>query len=376
MSQRDHGIGTPTHPRPAAWTAMERAIDRAVLAPSVHNTQPWLFVLHPHGLEVRADRKRQLRVIDPLGRGLVLSLGAAVFTLRVALAAQGWAADVDRLPRTDDPDLLALVRPVPRPADQALAALDPFVEQRRTNRRRLTGPPLPDDVLSRLAEVAAAAGIQLVPVPGEHQRRLVAQLTRQADRMQNADPAYRAELRTWTNRPPESGDGVPVGLVPHVTGEQLTGVPQRDFDTTGAGRLPVVTEQDDEETLILLATATDSPTDWLRCGEGLQHVLLELTRHGWVASPATQAFEVPQTRDDLRSVLTRPAHPQLLLRIGRAEPTAPAPRRRREDVVRNSTRPTLPPPPAPVPPPPQARRTSHHARRRPVSDGRGGTIWV
>jgi nitroreductase len=77
---------------------IEAAADQALLAPSVHNTQPWILVVEPNHLVLRADRRRQLTVIDPLGRELVHSVGAALFNVRVALAARGWGVRVDRLP--------------------------------------------------------------------------------------------------------------------------------------------------------------------------------------------------------------------------------------------------------------------------------------
>ena len=91
---------------PSAWRtlpdaqrrALERAVDCAVRAPSVRDTEPWRFELSPDRLVIRADRTRQLTTLDPTGRELVQSVGAALFNARVALAARGWAAEVDRLP--------------------------------------------------------------------------------------------------------------------------------------------------------------------------------------------------------------------------------------------------------------------------------------
>src|SRR3712207_7767273 len=54
---------------------------------SLHDALP----ICPDRVEARADRSRQLTVIDPLGRELLQSVGAAVFNVRVALSARGWA---------------------------------------------------------------------------------------------------------------------------------------------------------------------------------------------------------------------------------------------------------------------------------------------
>lgn len=354
--------------RTGTSSPLEAAADAAVLAPSVHNTQPWRIALHADRLELYADPTRRLTVLDPAGRAMTQSVGAALLNARVALAAAGLATRVDRLPDPADPHLMAVLRPVPGPADAALAALAPAVRRRRTNRRRYGPTRVPENVLRILIAAAAAEDTTLVPVTREEHRRLLARLTQQADRLQNADPAYRAELRRWTNRDPATGEGVPATAVPHVDGDHLDEVPVRDFDTAGAGHLPPDTGSGTEQTLVLLATAHDDPPAWLRCGEALERVLLELTTRGWSAGPLTQAVEVPVTRTQLRSALTWDAHPQSVLRIGRAPATSPTPRRPRATVVENS--------PAPAPRPPRTHATDpDRPAPHPVSDGRGGTTW-
>ena len=42
-----------------AKTLFRKAVERAILAPSIHNTQPWHFVVRPGVLELRADNDRR-----------------------------------------------------------------------------------------------------------------------------------------------------------------------------------------------------------------------------------------------------------------------------------------------------------------------------
>jgi nitroreductase len=349
--------------------ALEGAADLAVLAPSVHNTQPWRIVMHADHLELWADRSRGLPALDPDGRALVQSVGAALLNVRVGLAAEGWAAEVDRLPSSRDPDLLAVVHAVAGRPDPALAELGPAVARRHTNRRRFTAEPVPDDDLARLVTSAAAEETQLLPVLDEVQVRLVARLTREAEAAQTASPAYRAELRRWTSRPAAAGDGIPPSAVPHVGPDRRDDPPQRDFDTQGRGTLPWDPGTPGGQTVLLLATRDDDQRAWLRSGEAMQRVLLLATALGWVASPLTQAIEVPEVRARLRDGLTGAAHPQLVLRIGRAPETGPVPRRSRTESVANSWQPPQPAADRPRPP-------ERPGPRHPVPDGRGGTRWV
>jgi nitroreductase len=43
---------------------IEYLLQYAILAPSNHNSQPWLFRLRPDGVDLLADRTRQLSVAD------------------------------------------------------------------------------------------------------------------------------------------------------------------------------------------------------------------------------------------------------------------------------------------------------------------------
>jgi hypothetical protein len=319
--------------------ALRRAAIQATLAPSVHNTQPWRFVLGQRSIELHANWTRQLRVLDPSGRQLIISCGCALFNARVALAAAGFEAQIERLPDRTQPDLLArLTLPealealeqastrAVAPLTGSIADLDPLIELRQTNRRQFTEDPVPADVVEALIEAARAEGAELFEIDREEHRLIAASLSQQADRQQNADPAYRAELRAWTTADPLRRDGVPALAVPHVNGSSHDDFPIRDFDTTGVGWLPVETRSGIDQCLLLLGTAQDSPRAWLQAGEALERILLEVTRRGLAASPLTQVIEVPRTRAALQEELGLRMIPHILLRVGRA-PKTPASRR-------------------------------------------------
>lgn len=89
---------------------LRAAVAFGVQAPSGHNSQPWVFRVHDGVLDLHADRTRALPVVDPEDRELVISCGAALFNIRIALRRFGLAAEVTLLPDAADPDLLARVR--------------------------------------------------------------------------------------------------------------------------------------------------------------------------------------------------------------------------------------------------------------------------
>ena len=94
---------------------LRRAAEQALLAPSVHNTQPWRMVIRPDVLELYADRDRQLAALDPTGRQLLVSCGCALLNARVVLA--------EAEQRVGD-------RPVPRPHPTRPGRADHAVRRR------------------------------------------------------------------------------------------------------------------------------------------------------------------------------------------------------------------------------------------------------
>src|SRR5215216_4735914 len=106
--------------------AMSACIRAAIAAPSIHNSQPWLFRPHGSTIDVLVDGRRQLKVADPDGREMHVSVGAALCNLRVAMLAEGRQPLMGLPSDPDEPDLAATVTvgpAVPIPADiRALAA--------------------------------------------------------------------------------------------------------------------------------------------------------------------------------------------------------------------------------------------------------------
>lgn len=313
-----------------------RAIAAAVRAPSVHNTQPWSFVVAGDRLTLRADRRRQVPVLDPTGRQMLISCGCALLNLRVWLAAAGVPVHVARNPDPRAPDLLTVLAAgapdAPAP-DPTLAALEPMIAKRHTNRRRFTAEPVPDDLIIGLVRIAAVEDSVLYPVTADPHRAAVAALSQRADAMEYSNPAYRAEVRAWTTDDPARRDGVPALAVPHVGGESGDEIPIRDFDSRGTGWLPTETASTRTQCLLLLGSVADDPQSWLRAGEALERILLEIVAAGFTASPLTQVVEIATTRAQLRQQLALSTYPHVLLRVGRAAPTPGTPRRAVADVL-------------------------------------------
>ncbi|MGW7532466.1 Acg family FMN-binding oxidoreductase [Amycolatopsis sp. NPDC054798] len=296
----------------------------ATLAPSTHNTQPWLFSSGPAGIELYADADRTLPVADSDRRELLLSCGAALFNLRTAIHATGVHPGTTLFPRRDDPDLLAVVRPrATAPIDRRLAVLAKAIPRRHTNRTPFTAKPVPAAVVGRLRH-AAEVEHAWMPQLDEDQLAGLRDLVGESHRVQVNDPAFLAEWRRWTGRARGSRDGVPYAAGGTTTADDTWVLRDYGDGTRTSGAPPLV---------VVIGTFGDTPTDRLRAGQAMQRVLLTATADGIDASFISQPVEVPTIRTRLRDLLGGGLWPQIVLRLGYGTPVSWTPRRDLGEVL-------------------------------------------
>lgn len=155
--------------------SMEHVVVGATMGPSIHDTHAWRFMVVPGFIEVHADPARFRPLVDPAGRSLRLSCGAALLNLRLAAAQIGREAVVRLLPDPHRPTLLATVRLARRRrvgrTERLLyaATLRPFPSHPPGDE----GPP-PPAVLSELAAAARLEGVRFMGLPAEGVSALLA----------------------------------------------------------------------------------------------------------------------------------------------------------------------------------------------------------
>lgn len=297
-------------------------IATATAAPSVHNSQPWLFTVEPDVLTVLADPRRALRRQDPDGRELLLSCGAATQHAQLAARSLGLSGACVLLPDGAGSDVVATVSLGPgAPQTEAERRLLDAVLRRHTDRSAFADWPVPVEVLDRLRRAAAQEGAWLQVLTTADVLEL-ALLQAHAQAALRSDEQALRERAAWARSSERPADGVPADLVPGY-GPAGTAAPAVRSD----GSVPDV--------VLVLGTAGDEPLDWVRAGRALARVLLDGTCAGLVAAPATLALELPTVRDALISALALHGAPQMVLRTGYpAGPgTAQVGRRGVEDVL-------------------------------------------
>ena len=308
-------------------------ISTAARAPSVHNSQPWLFRVGQEAVELWCDPGRKVAA-DPIGREMLISCGAALFGLRLAVRSLGYQPVVDLLPERSRLRLVARVgvgaaAPMNTLERQMLAA----VPHRHTHRGPFAPGPLPAGLLAGLQNDALTEGAVLALVTDGLTYQRLAYIAGAAARRGDLDPAARRAIRKWT-RSPESADrdGVPAAALAAEVPGQPGRLPQRDFDLgRGIARLPGGGEPPSATAVLL--TSHDRRADWVRAGQALQRLLLHAASTWVFASLHTQPLENAVTRALIRDRLALPGYPQMLLQLGKAAAAASTARRPPDELT-------------------------------------------
>jgi len=325
---------------PASASATDKArfaVRYAILAPSSHNTQPWQFIINGDELLVCADRTRSLANIDPFDRELIISCGAALLNLRVALAHFRVPVAITTFPQSSDPDIVARIAfPTSGSMLKDLAELFNAITKRTTNRRPFSSEDVPAAIMERLKTAAKSEGVDVAFAQDLVQLERLATLIAEADRRQFDDPRFRRELASWIH-PSRSTDGMPAasqGL--RALTDAATPIIALAIRTFDLGNGVAAAHEElvrGSPLLVALSTSMDNNEGWLGAGLGLQRLLLVAAEAGYSASYLNQPIEVPDLRTELAKELSIDGYPQLLLRVGRGQPVSHSPRRPMSDVL-------------------------------------------
>jgi hypothetical protein len=313
----------------------------AVLAPSIRNSQPWRFVIDGEALELYADRDRALPSIDRRGRELVISCGAALLLLRVALERFECAARISVFPRGGDEDLLARLELRPGVlTSHELRVLFPAIQSRHTQRMPFDSRPLPEPLLDQLRNDARAEGARLIAVEGEDMRKAIGRLVAEGDRRQAASPTFRRQvaslLRSNFSLRRDGLPGYTQGwgwlrslLMPGAIEQDGWGEAVAVDDFMAVVYAPC---------LAVFATEQDNPPAWLCAGQAVARVLLRACNAGVSASFLSQPIEVAEIRQQLGALVGGQVQPQAVLRLGYGAEAQATPRRPLRQVVGSTRR--------------------------------------
>ena len=321
---------------PANPVDLARAILGAgVLAPSLWNTQPWRMEVDGATLRLIADPARTLPACDPDQRGLLVSLGASLENMLVAMRAWGLRPAVTYFPHGERGPVAEVSWTAgDLRRDRALFAAIP---ERRTNRRNFDGRGI---VLQNRGALIAQVpdDLRLHWIDDRKKIREIGDLAHDAAYSQVRDAAAQRECRAWMRFGDDderrTGDGVTVedlefgGPADWFAGRYFN--PDSWFLRFGAGSAAKRARESIRSSgaLALLAAPRRDETLWLAGGQAYERFALKATQLGIAHHPLCAAIQSPGHRADaLRAFDAAGEEPLMLVRLGGAKRPKPSARR-------------------------------------------------
>ena len=196
------------------------AVQTACRAPSLHNSQPWQWVLNRGQLRLFLEPSRVMDT-DRSAREALISCGAALDHLRVAMAAAGWQSQIDRFPNPNSPNHLASIEFTPldfvTDRDRRRASA---ISARHTDRLPFSAPTDWQSFEAVVASSVNREAVHLAVIADDLHPRLeeAAQI---AESVRSYDTPYHNELHWWT-APFEASEGIPYSaLVSAAEGDRV-----------------------------------------------------------------------------------------------------------------------------------------------------------
>ncbi|MBV9293040.1 MAG: hypothetical protein JO222_11375 [Frankiales bacterium] len=308
---------TTTTPSATCPVDLALVAEVAALAPSVHNSQPWQFVVGDGRLDIYGDPTRRLRSLDPDLRLLHISCGAAAELARLAIRSAGRAADIDWRPDPGTPMLLARIRVgEPQPASDLDRELVAAIPRRYTDRGPYDGNPVAPDLVAEMTHAVSSYGLALRLVQDSGERATLAMLLSDAENAEATDTHYAEEIGYWVHA---GADGVPIMAVAPWPDHVVPDLPLRQWLPDGrhlhlpAGGPPEVLR----DTVVTVVADGDGPLDWLTTGAAVAWLQLRATVDGLATQPLGPATDFAAARIRLARDLGLVGHPQFVMRIGR-----------------------------------------------------------
>ncbi|MBI5357285.1 hypothetical protein HZB74_00330 [Candidatus Saccharibacteria bacterium] len=291
------------------------------LAPSVHNTQPWLIEINQptNTLDVKLDPSKKLEHSDPTNRQTWISLGAFAQNIVYVAESLGFKTSIEQY---SEGVILRfkLSEKYKFSKNNIVTAIDTILE-RQTNRRVFNGANINQEMYKKLQQsVKKGFSPKTILVKDRSTIDKLSLLSEKAVKLAFSSKDLRHELNEYINpilRPKDIG--IPaLALAPSLL-EALwvkSSVSLGIFLNINARK--EFKKIKSASALGLIFTKGDTKKDWLQTGLEYEKLCLELTRLGLAHSTNAVLVEAPDYHKEVGEIIGSKMRLQILVRIGYA----------------------------------------------------------
>ncbi len=316
-------------------------IKAATQAPSGHNSQPWWFETTTHSIVISPNLDKALPAVDSQHRELFISLGCALENLCTKATELHYQTEVIL---SEEGVITVGLHKSNTVVSDPLAAM---IDKRQTNRsvyeNRQIDPILLQRLIERVYQGQASTERQVKLYTFAKDTPPFETLTQavlQGNTVQMGDPAFKSELLSWIRFNKKHAESTHDGLSYAVLG--APNLPRWVTEPIVKASLKAKTQNKTDlkkiqssSHMVLLTTEKNDILTWIQIGRTLERFLLLLTQEGIAHAYLNQPCEVPEISATLRENLPiAHAYPQILLRLGYAQPMAYSKRKDIREVIK------------------------------------------
>jgi hypothetical protein len=317
-----------------SFDQMKSLLRYAVLAPSGPNTQPWKFSIGDNEVSLIADFSRSLPSVDPTDRTLYISHGCLLTNLLIAAEHFGFGYNVKCLPDGFSGDRTAVVQFFKDAASPRFPDLFHEITKRHTNRKSFEMRAIEDEKLQKMRDCIKGDGFKLDIITNNEGKIEMADLLARAQKIQLGDKTFRKELASWV-RPNNSDakDGLPGYSFGYSDFEAFFGsFIFGTFDMSSSRARIETSYMKASPAVAVLSTESEDKLTWIKTGVLFETLFLTATQLGIRFDLFSQPTAIPELRQEMAHIL-KAKYPQILIRMGYAEPSMHTPRRSVEEVL-------------------------------------------
>lgn len=292
----------------------------AILAPSVHNTQPWLFKVSGNKLEIFPNWRYKLPYSDPSDRGLFISLGCCITNIYSAASYFNFGCEIliNAHPKEDATIEITFLKN--KKLVNSLATLFPFITKRYSNKLLYLDEPIDENILKQIDKSAKDNEVVIALVNNKSIIKDVANLHEISISHFSNNNLFRKELSYWIRSNNSNlEDGMPgfvVGSKPIQTfvGRYLIKYFSFVFKLLGKKDKILIEKS---PVIGIVASQDDDIKSWINVGRKFEEFALRATSLGLNLTIMNAIIQDKRYLKDLMRLL-RLEHvkPQLFFRIG------------------------------------------------------------
>jgi hypothetical protein len=316
----------------------------ASLAPSGHNTQPWIIkYIEPYHWIIGNDSSKWLPAVDPLQRETILSIGAFIQNLEFAANNAGYSCHFNLLAATNQDENIMEVH-LQKTAGVAKYNIDKIKNRRTVRSGYLTDALKKEDAAYLLEN---ENDFTHFVANGSKEYNWLNEQTIEANRVQAYRDAAQKELSEWIRFSSKDAKEHCDGLT--MAGMEIDGIPGwllRNFYS----KKNVMTNKFREQGIdkvkkqvsqsagwLVITSKSDSVATLVDTGKRFQRIFLKVRDRNVAIHPMTQILEEPETKKQVNTSIGISDEIQFILRLGYLE-NYPAPATLRRPVNRIVTK--------------------------------------